>query len=450
MSHTSPATYLVWSILSCLLGAFLVFHLWSFDRFKCLRWNSGPYSGAFKRVMTYSYLLCVPLVAIYSLGFCVIKYRNGFTYMPGQGVMPTPYQLWPQSDQDVIFPLYLIFAIAWSLEMVTHLEELCFWLFLVNSGSTQQDWFRSLYFRAWTVGSIVAVLYMPLVTIFTRDGNDLLKCEAYTFLAGSLGSLTLTCSFTPILWKFPSFLQQLRNEGADMGTVARLTKFHELNVRPWLCLPFAISDTLRVIFRFMFVAPLLILAVDGIRPHQHLNESISQPIDVLSMLAGVGCTISSALTLVIFFPRQIETEIQVKDAKKSARTARSQGLTQSHSHSHSDDTVPKTAQTGRLHLLENHDEEVYGVSKPGFANPWDAEPANFKEDIILPPLSPNRRKPDPAPWDVEQGGGRLSERNLKKHDQRMSKYHRLVHSYTSPIGKSAGFPYALRTLMKAL
>jgi hypothetical protein len=34
------------------LGVFLFFHLWSFDRFKCLRWNSGPNSGSFKRVMT--------------------------------------------------------------------------------------------------------------------------------------------------------------------------------------------------------------------------------------------------------------------------------------------------------------------------------------------------------------------------------------------------------------
>ena len=52
---------------------------------------------------------------------------------------------------------------------VTHLEELCFWLFLVNSGSVQQDWFRSLYFKTWIIGSIIAVTYMPLVTIFTRS-----------------------------------------------------------------------------------------------------------------------------------------------------------------------------------------------------------------------------------------------------------------------------------------
>lgn len=62
---------------------------------------------------------------------------------------------------------------------VTHLEELCFWLFLVNAGSAQQDWFRSLYFKTWLVGSFVAVAYMPLVTIFTK--SDPLKVSSWFF-----------------------------------------------------------------------------------------------------------------------------------------------------------------------------------------------------------------------------------------------------------------------------
>jgi hypothetical protein len=33
--------------------AFLVLHLWGYDRFQCLKWDSGRQPGAFKRVMTY-------------------------------------------------------------------------------------------------------------------------------------------------------------------------------------------------------------------------------------------------------------------------------------------------------------------------------------------------------------------------------------------------------------
>ena len=34
---------------------FLTQHLWNYDRFNCLKWNSGRQPGAFKRVMTVSF-----------------------------------------------------------------------------------------------------------------------------------------------------------------------------------------------------------------------------------------------------------------------------------------------------------------------------------------------------------------------------------------------------------
>ncbi|KAJ3509308.1 hypothetical protein NLJ89_g5291 [Agrocybe chaxingu] len=305
MSHTSPASYLIWTVMTGLLGAFLLFHLWSFDRFKCLRWNSA-YSGAFKRIMTYSYLITVPLIFAYAMGNMVIKYREGFITHPVLGVIPKPYLLWEQSARDSIFPLMMLFSIGWSLEMVTHLEELCFWLFLVNSGSGQQNWFQSLYFKTWIVGSVLAVTYMPIVTSLTR--SDPLKSEAFTFLAGSLGSLSLTLWFTPILFTFPSFLNNLRAEGVDTATIVRLTKFSELN-------------TIRVVFRFLFTVPLLILGVDGVREHSHVNESMLWT-DFLVVVAGFGCGISSGITLVIFFPRSIEGEIAAKDAAKERKRSR--------------------------------------------------------------------------------------------------------------------------------
>ncbi|KAJ7823536.1 hypothetical protein B0H13DRAFT_2445538 [Mycena leptocephala] len=316
MSHTSPASYLVWAIITCLLRIALLVHgvpLWSFDHFKCLRWNDGPHSGAFKRVMTYSYLLSVPLIMTYSLGFAIIKYRQGYIEFEGASdfyrVIPKPYIHWPEAERRAIFPLMLTFTIAWSFEMCTHLEELCFWFFLVNSGPTPRNWFQSGYFRTWMFGSCVAIIYMPLLTILTR--SDPLKSEAYTFLGGSLGGLTLTLSFLPVLWAFPGFLASLKSEGVDSGTIVRLTKFHELNI-------------IRIIFRFIFVMPLVILGLDGIRPHKHINESMLWT-DFLAMIAAFGCCVSSALTLVIFFPRSVEGEIAAKDAAREKRRNRLYG-----------------------------------------------------------------------------------------------------------------------------
>jgi len=306
--------------------------------------------------------------------------------------------------------------------MITHLEELCFWLFLVNAGSAQQDWFRSLYFKTWAFGSVLAGTYMPLVTIFTR--SDPLKCEAYTFLAGSLGSLSLTLWFTPILWTFPSFLANLRREGVDTATVVRLTKFHELN-------------TLRIIFRFAFTIPLVILGIDGVRPHQHINESMFWT-DLLAMIAAFGCVVSSGITLVIFFPRSVEAEIAARDLAREKKKKGSVGRF----------TVPKTMSQahsingGGSYLLTDsptkgafnrHD----SIGKQMFEdNEQEMSPLSMQKvwadesrDGLIPPsaipMRPNRRS------DVEMGS--LTEANVSEHNLRTSNVNHLVHTFTSPI-----------------
>jgi hypothetical protein len=363
-----------------------------------------------------------------------------------------PYQLWEKSEQAAIFPFTLMFSIGWSMEIVTHLEELCFWLFLVNAGSAQQNWFRSPYFKVWVLGSVAAVLYMPLVTIFTRSNH--LMNEAYTFLAGSLGSLCLTLWFMPVLWTFPRFLNNLKADGVDTGTIVRLTKFSELN-------------NIRVLFRFLFTLPLLVLGVDGVTPHKHVNESMFWT-DILAITAGFGCAISSGITLVIFFPRSIEGEIAAKDAAKERQRQRSQGRTTSFAESNAHirsitsmsqpmpDTISGTTNTYLLsqtpmqnknvydlHALDIHG-EIATVSAGGgspttvYKSPsWTGD--SEERDTVpstLPPIRPNRRRGK----DIEFGGidlngsRQLTQGNLEMHDlgEELG-VNPMIQNFTSPI-----------------
>ncbi|KIJ95105.1 hypothetical protein K443DRAFT_639687 [Laccaria amethystina LaAM-08-1] len=460
MSHTSAASFLVWTLITAILGIFLIFHLWSFDRFKCLKWNSGPYSGAFKRIMTYSYMCSIPLIFVYALGNTVIKYREGIIIHPTLGAIPKPYQLWEPAAKRSIFPLMLIFSFAWGLEMVTHLEELCFWLFLVNSGSAQQNWFRSLYFKTWVVGSCIAVIYMPLVTIFTR--HDPLVSEAYMFLAGSLGSLSLTLWFTPILWTFPTFLKNLRREGVDTGTIVRLTKFSELNVSvnnllENICCLCPSSQMIRVVFRFLFIIPILILGVDGVRPHHHINESVFWT-DFLVILSGFGIAVSSGITLVIFFPRSIEGEIAARDASKERKRSRSLGGTSvmendtsarnmSMSQLSTYKSAPLESAAGGRYLLtsspvktgfdlqsyDGHTDDGLQIGGSSLQNhgdnPWDRDEAR-DVPAALPVMKPNRKRGR----DVELGGiEALTETNLSNHNLRLSNVNPMLQNFTSPI-----------------
>ncbi|KAH9981558.1 hypothetical protein BJV74DRAFT_887515 [Russula compacta] len=428
MCHLPPATYLVWSTLSIMLGFFLIYHLWCFDRFKCLRWNQGT-QGTFKRVMTYSYLFSVPMLIVYAVGFCIIKYSEGLIYIPEYGILPMPYQLWSPEHRSAIIPLYFCLSVCWSLEMVTHLEELCFWLFVVNAKPTQKDWFGSPYFKVWMAGSGFAILYMPLVTILTR--SDPLKCEAYTFLAGGLGSLSLTLWFLPVLYFFRPFLGGLRREGVDMNTITRLTKFYELN-------------RIRVVFRLFFAIPVLILSIDGLRPHHPLNSS-SFGSEFLSILAGFGVIVSSGITLIIFFPRSIENEIVARDVG-----TRSRGFFQS--------------LRSRNHLtFVSQEQELYGTYDPE-DTPLDKQSvSNFSPDhkpapLPLPPsgpllrelprpplshtppmtptepirLSPNRRQPS---FDHQSlPTVRLSSNKGNRYSNPATKVSWLRQSFRSPIG----------------
>ncbi|KAH9954875.1 hypothetical protein BC827DRAFT_1240812 [Russula dissimulans] len=328
MTHSSPQAYLVWSALSCLVTTFLVYHLWSFDRFRCLRWNQG-FDGGFKRLMTYTYITGLPLVLSYSIGFCVIKYSEGYIYIPEVGVVPKPFHLWTKSHQRASFPLFLCISIAWGLEMVTHLESLCFLVFLINSASPH-NWFRSWYFKTWATGSLISVIYLPLITILTR--SDPLKCEAFTFLAGSTGSLLLTvCSmivmsafflnfmsprtysrFPHHRLRFKPFLEGLRREGVDISVVVRLTKFYELTM-------------IYIFSRALFAIPLLLLSADGVRSHHHINESLFLA-DLLQVTSGFGVAITAAIALPIFFPRSIEGEIARADSHRRKNYSSNKGM----------------------------------------------------------------------------------------------------------------------------
>jgi hypothetical protein len=173
-------------------------------------------------ISKYSYLTSIPLIAIYAVGFSIIKYSYGFTVIPGTGSEWAQWQLWrppltPKfqshahsvralarqctkrnppivpvffsclGTRDVSMPSrypprpadisaqgdtlrrFIFYALASELRLNPRPAELCFWLFLIHSSSAKQDWFRSLYFKTWAIGSVGAIICMPLVTIFTRE-----------------------------------------------------------------------------------------------------------------------------------------------------------------------------------------------------------------------------------------------------------------------------------------
>ncbi|KAG2015497.1 hypothetical protein CC2G_008765 [Coprinopsis cinerea AmutBmut pab1-1] len=132
---------------------------------------------------------------------------------------------------------------------------------------------------------------MPVTTIITR--HQLNTGLAWIFLAGSSAGTSTTICFLYVLFRFPRFLEHVKAEGADPDVVVRLTTFYQLNC-------------IRVVFRFFFTLPLLIAADSISGPYPIVGNAFS--LDFLLMVGGIGCFISSGITLLIFFPRSIAQE----------------------------------------------------------------------------------------------------------------------------------------------
>ncbi|KAF8529841.1 hypothetical protein JB92DRAFT_2695722 [Gautieria morchelliformis] len=288
MSDLSPCGALVAALLSITLCAFYVTHLWKFDRFRCLNFMRDR-QGAFKRFMTYSYPVGVLTVAIFWVGSAVIKYKEGFVTLSNGTVLPKPFELWTPQNLGARFPLIMLNAVAWGAEAYVELalfaKELCFWFFLIHAGPSPTPWFRSIYFKIWLGGSVLAVALTFVTTIVTRA--DPVKNEVWQMFVGSVTGLLITIGFLPVLWVFPNFVRKVKEEGADVDAVVRLVKFHDLNAR----------SIIRIVFRFMFVVPGVLFSIEGFNPNTHIiNEGIWIS-DLLLAISSIGLVVQSSITL---------------------------------------------------------------------------------------------------------------------------------------------------------
>lgn len=262
-------------------------HLWRYDKFNCLKWNSGRKPGAFKRIMTYTYLITVPLLVIFSVIMTLIKFKEGWIVLPDGSLFPKPVTLYSVTYKEWVLPLYFVLSTAWAFELVSHLEELMFWLFILHQAPGKDNWFSSWEFVIWCFGSIAAVIMLPMTAFLTRE--KLLTCDAWVILAGSLGSTVTTIAFLYVLWKFPAFLRNVIGEGIGPSVIVRLVTFYRLNLA-------------RVAFRLLFSLPFVIVSIDALKKGGHpVNEHLFWD-DFLFMVGATGCFFSSGLTLFIFFP----------------------------------------------------------------------------------------------------------------------------------------------------
>ncbi|KAI6009885.1 hypothetical protein EDC04DRAFT_3095090 [Pisolithus marmoratus] len=264
MAGGSPTAFLLWSILACLVQVCAMEP----------RRTGRP--GAFKRIMTDSYLGTVHIHSVpshYSSSF-----GAAFTWLKFQeGDIP----LVDRANHGHVNYL---------------LKELTFWLFLQNQGPRSRMWFDSWEFKLWLWGSMVAILGMPMTALIARKQLDI--CFAWILFVGSAASTCETLGFLFVLFRFPAFIRKVKDDGAAPNIIVRLVYSYQLNK----------VQCGRIAFRFVFSVPLLVLGIDGVQGSHPIAMSPFWP-DFLLMLGGVGCFVSSGITLLdLHAPRPILNE----------------------------------------------------------------------------------------------------------------------------------------------
>lgn len=219
------------------------------------------------------------------------------------------------------------------------------------------------------------------------------------------------------------------------------------------------GQTIRVFLRFCMTIPLIVLGIDGARPHTHkLNENMAL-VDLLVVIASFGCTLSSAITLVIFFPRNIESEIRTKEERSEDRKWKrlkgtSAGVEASRHPVNGFELQQMRMQASFPHTAGGQGSTVEASPRSPKSQSAKRQPDvkwHVLGDDIYPPglggqariLQPNNRKDD---VDIEMGGTfesphitsyqfGLTEQNLTVHNVLNSKANPLMLNYISPLGE---------------
>ncbi|GAA5896485.1 hypothetical protein JCM6882_001027 [Rhodosporidiobolus microsporus] len=310
--HYSPQIALAQTTIAIFLLAFLIYWTILYDRYahiKVFRVNfrremevPGRRSReVFKRLMIYFYLIGLPLFCIQGSWYAWIKYEVGF-YPANDTGNPVDYHEWPSRYRAHIGPLQILFAIAWAAEIIVHLEELMFFLHLVNMTATSRPWFRSWHFRITVFGAVSA--FGACLGVVGGYWSNPLRGEAVLLLVASTFIVFTSIAFFRVMYIFPRFLAELRVGGGTTEVLIRLKGWHELN-------------KIRIPARLLFGVPLFILAIDGCTEDTLLNRHIVW-VDTLTFIALFGFAVQAVITLLIFLPRSWAYELGVGQESTSS------------------------------------------------------------------------------------------------------------------------------------
>ncbi|WVF69659.1 hypothetical protein IAT40_004438 [Kwoniella sp. CBS 6097] len=295
MCHESPSAQFLGAMVTILGDVFVIWHLWRYDKFRCLLFTKR---SAFRFIIVWKFVISMALFTAWNVILVWVKYEEYYAVIPisptKSEIMPVPFSLWDEHKQHLVRAAYQMLAIAWALVLAIHSEETLYWAYLIGSIRKRStgSWFASVWFKVWLM--IVITVSCVLPGVANIETTNLIKMEGNIFMTGSV---LATCLFGISLWLyfvFPSFIRDSRRQGANPEVISRLYYFKELN-------------TIRTIFRLLYVTCIMTLSVDGFTKHKHINTSPFW-LDLFYVCGLVFVFTSNGLSLMILLPKSLQSD----------------------------------------------------------------------------------------------------------------------------------------------
>ncbi|GFZ50467.1 hypothetical protein JCM24511_08224 [Saitozyma sp. JCM 24511] len=225
---------------------------------------------------------------VWSAGLGYIKYQMGYTSIPGDGTIPTPFSLWPAKYQSVTPTLYYFLVGSFAMLLSIHIEETCFWIHLSASirGNTTRTWLSSIWFKCWVLGTCLGIGSLLGAVIPVQ--NNVQQMETNALLVGTLYSTVFTVTSLYVVIRFPALFETVRLQGGSQIVIARLRYQRRLT-------------GYRMVSRVVFVVPFLTISIDGLTPHHDVGHNQFWT-DLFIIVGLIGLFASTIISVFMFFP----------------------------------------------------------------------------------------------------------------------------------------------------
>jgi len=287
MTHLSDFSFLGRAVVEVYIFIFLMYHVWSIDKFHCLH-PRKIFSGELKSVVTLMMLVMMPCQAFYDFETTKIKYTVGFTQIEPGVIISTPYQLWPQNFKDFVPAMDYMESVTFSLQTGIFFLLQCFWSYLSNSVA-KHSFMGSLEFKINILWCIISIALFPVLQWIYR--NDELYSEIVPQLAYGIEALIIGLMGIRSHFRFRSLITKTHNVTNGKSIVTKLTYFMEMNV-------------LMTLILIMYGTSFIILCVDGLTPAQTINHN-KFATDLLISNVNVCTVFLWLLFIMVFHPRKL-------------------------------------------------------------------------------------------------------------------------------------------------